>query len=142
MTRIDIELPKKYLFTKKLVIQQEDINHAKHMGNERILIFANQLRVDFYNHLHLSDVDWDKGEGTILANHTIKYISEGFLGDEIECQIGVSNLSSCSFDLIFHFVKNNGKSLAIIRTGCVYFNYHSKKIQELPIEFTKAFSSN
>lgn len=139
MTRIDIELPEKFLFAKKFTIQPEDINHAKHMGNERILVFTNQIRIDFYKHLQLADIDWEKGEGTILANHSIKYIAEGFLGEEIECQVGILNLSSCSFDMLFYFVKNNGKPLAIVRTGCVYFNYHTKKIQELPMAFVEAF---
>ncbi|QQR97375.1 MAG: thioesterase family protein [Sphingobacteriales bacterium] len=139
MTRIDIEIPKKILYTSKFTIEQEDINHAKHMGNERILIKANQIRTNFYAHLQLADVDWEKGEGTILANHAIKYVSEGFLGDTVECQVGVQALTECSFDLVFHFIKNNTKTLAIVRSGCVYFNYHEKRIKELPNSFIEAF---
>lgn len=139
MTRVEIELPNKILFNHHFKIQKEDINHAKHMGNERILIFANNIRTLFYENLQLADVDWDKGEGTIIANHAIKYISEGFLDDEICCEVGVANLSSCSFDLVFHFIKKNKQSLALIKTACVYFNYHDKKIKELPVSFIEAF---
>jgi acyl-CoA thioester hydrolase len=139
MTRIEIEILEKSLYQYTFTIKETDINYAKHMGNERILVFANIIRSEFYKHLNLIEGDWDEGHGTIVANHTIKYVSEGFLNDEITCNVGVANITTCSYDLIFHFLKKNNKTLALVRTGSVYFDYHEKRIREIPDSFKKAF---
>lgn len=139
MTRIEIEISEKILYQYTFTIKETDINYAKHMGNERILVFANSIRSEFYKHLNLLEGDWDEGHGTIVANHTIKYVSEGFLNDEITCNVGVANITTCSYDLIFHFLKKNNKTLALVRTGSVYFDYHDKRIREIPDSFKKAF---
>jgi acyl-CoA thioesterase FadM len=136
MTRIDIKVPEKVLYETHFTIQPEDINSANHMGNERILFFSNTVRTDFYNHLGLEEGVLAEGHGTIIANHAIKYVSEGFLGDEITCQVGIAEFTSCSFDLIFHFFKKDKKTLALVRSGVVYFNYNERRISELPKEFS------
>ena len=66
MTRIDITVPDKILFETHFFIKEEDINFANHMGNERILVFANTVRTNFYKHLDLLEGDWANGHGTIV----------------------------------------------------------------------------
>ncbi len=50
------------------------------MGNERILVYANSLREHMFQHLNLKLNDEKNGHGTIVANHSIHYKNEGFLG--------------------------------------------------------------
>ena len=140
MERVKINLPQTTLFSYHFKIEQEDINFANHMGNERILVFANIIRTQFFIHLNLLETDASTQLGIIVANHSITYKSEGFLGDEITCEVGVNNITECSFDMIFHFIKNKEKTLAIIRTGCVYYDYAQRKIHALPENFVKSFS--
>lgn len=140
MTRLELNIPEKILFETEFQIKLEDINFAKHMGNERILVHANTVRTAFYKHLDLLEGDWDNGHGTIVANHCIKYISEGFLDDRIVCKVGISELTSCSFDMVMYFVKANGKPLAIIRTGVVYFDYNERRIREIPKNYLDKFN--
>ena len=139
MERVSITLPDKILFTYHFSIAPEDINEANHMGNERILVFANSIRAEMFEYLQLKLNDAANGHGTIVANHTIHYKNEGFLGDEITCNVGVDNLTDCSFDLVFQFVKMNGKILASLRTCCVYYEYKERKIRPLPSSFIQAF---
>jgi len=141
MERIKIELPSKILFSYHFKIKENDINDAKHMGNERILVFANKVRTEFFKFISLQENDAATHLGTIIANHSIQYKSEGFLGDEITCEVGVSNVTECSFDLIFHFLKSNNKTMATVRTGCVSYNYDEKKNQPLPNNFIKVFTN-
>ncbi len=139
MQRIKIELPDQILYIDSFEILAEDINEAKHMGNERILVFANDIRKRFYAHLQLKEGDWENGHGTIVVNHAINYKNEGFAGDKITCQVGVTNVTECSFDLVLHFIKNQEKTLAVLRTGKVYFDYNERKIRPLPQAFLQAF---
>ncbi|MFN8237156.1 MAG: thioesterase family protein [Chitinophagales bacterium] len=140
MERVRIALPEKILFTTHFFIGNDDINEADHMGNERILVFTNNIRSPFFKQLKLTENDFDKMEGTIVANHSIHYVSEGFLGEEICCDVGITNLSECSFDVVFHFKKKNGKTLAVVRSGCVYYDYIARKIRALPENFINAFT--
>ena len=140
MQRVKINLPSRILFSYSFTIEKEDINEANHMGNERILNFANDIRVKMFNQLGLKLNDEINGHGTIVANHSIHYKNEGFLNDAIICHAGVDTITECSFDLIFHFVKSNGSTLAILRSGCVYYEYNCKKIRQLPDSFIKAFT--
>lgn len=142
MERVNINLPEQILFSHQFTIEQEDINEANHMGNERILVYANSIREKMFNHLGLLLNDAENGHGTIVANHSIRYKNEGFLQDVITCETGINNITECSFDLIFHFVKDNGNTLAIVRTGCVYYAYEQRKIRPLPDSFIIAFSKN
>jgi acyl-CoA thioesterase FadM len=141
MERVKIELPLKILFSYHFKIEENDINDAKHMGNERILVFANNIRTEFFKFVSLKENDATTHLGTIIANHSIQYKSEGFLGDEITCEVGVNNITDYSFDLIFHFLKSNNKTMATVRTGCVYYHYDEKKIQPLPDDFIKVFTT-
>lgn len=139
MQRVKINLPEHFLFTYQFTIEEIDINEANHMGNERILTFANIIRSKMFEQLGLKLNDETNGHGTIIANHCIHYKNEGFLGDEISCNVGVDTITECSFDLVFQFIKNNEKPLALLRTGCVYYEYEQRKIRHLPESFIQAF---
>lgn len=141
MERVKINLPQNTLFSYHFKIEKEDINLANHMGNERILVYANTIRTQFFIHLDLLENNPITSLGTIVANHSINYKSEGFLGDEITCEVGVNNITECSFDLIFHFIKNKEKTLSMVRTGCVYYDYAQRKIHALPENFVQIFTT-
>ena len=142
MERVKIHLPERFLYTHQFLIKQEDINEANHMGNERILVYANRVREQMFQHLNLKLNDEKNGHGTIVANHSIHYKNEGFLDEVIICNAGVSTVTECSFDLIFQFVKQDGKVLALVRTGCVYYEYSQRKIRPLPEDFIQVFLNN
>lgn len=139
MERVSINVPGKVLFTYGFKIVAEDINIANHMGNERILVYTNIIREACFVSLGLMKYETFE-KGTIIANHSIQYKNEGFLDDEITCEVGLQNLTAYSFDIVFHFIKQNKKTLAMVRTGCVYFNYALREKQHLP-DFYQSFIS-
>lgn len=138
MERVKINLPEKVLYQQSFKISETDINEVNHMGNERVLVFVNSIKDGFFRELNL--IGNSEKEGIIFANHTINYKSEGFLNDEITCEVGVNNITECSFDLISHFIKTNSKTLALVRTGIVYYDYETRKIKPLPESFITAFT--
>ena len=141
MLRVKIEIPEKVYHTYTFTITPEDINMADHVGNERILKFANDAREDFFNQLSFKLNDYENKIGIVIANHTINYKSEGFLNDAISCSIGIDTITECSFDIVFHFVKNNEKTMALVRSGCVNFDFNTHKIQPLPDDFHATFQN-
>ena len=138
MERVQINIPEKILYQQHFKIVEADINDVNHMGNERVLVFVNSIKEGFFRELKLTANT--PTEGIIFANHSINYKNEGFLGDEIVCHVGVNNITECSFDLISHFIKSNSTTLAIVRTGIVYYDYEKRKIKALPQSFITAFT--
>lgn len=106
------------------------------MGNERILVWADQIRNEF-----LKSLGWDEkvvmGEaGVIVANHTIVYQSEGFLGDKILIEVGIDFLTEFSFDIVIRTRKENSeRNFIVLRTGIVCFDYVKREIHPIPERF-------
>lgn len=75
----------------------------------------------------------------VVANHTINYKSEGFLNDIITCYGSIDTLTECSFDLLFHF-KENGKTLAMLQTGCIYYDFQTRKIKAFAESYNIVFN--
>ncbi|HQV79008.1 MAG TPA: thioesterase family protein [Chitinophagales bacterium] len=140
MQRVQIDFPETTLFTYQFTIVEEDINIANHVGNERILVLANHSREKMFEHLNLKLYDLNELHGIVVANHTINYKSEGFLNDIITCYGSIDTLTECSFDLLFHFKKENGKTLAMLRTGCIYYDFQTRKIKALPESYNIVFN--
>ena len=138
MERIKIKLPEHFIYREYFTIEQEDINMAQHMGNERILVHANSVRHRFFKYINFPEYDAQNQCGSIIANHSIVYKSEGFFNDKIECEAGFTNCTDTSFDLVMHFIKNGFQTLAIVRTGIVYYDYQKREVMNMP-EVIKIF---
>lgn len=133
MERIKIDFPGNVLYSTSFEIMEEDINFAGHMGNERILHWANQIRHKFYKYKGVNEINPITKTGTIVANHAVVYKSEGFLNDEIIAEVGIGNLSTCSYDLVIRFLKKENQNLlAIMKSGIVFFDYNKREIAEIP----------
>lgn len=136
MKKERIEFPDIILWSTQREIEATDINRAQHMGNERILVWADDIRQQFLN-----QIGWDNEStltefGLIVANHTIVYQSEGFLGDEINIEVAVNELTEFSFDLLIRCKKKNAtRNMVVMRTGIVCFNYLKKEITSIPSQF-------
>lgn len=141
MKRIQIEIPQKILWKSSRKIQQSDINIAAHMGNDRILVWADEIRNDFFVSIGWEKHEWFKNVGIIVANHSIAYKSEGFLGEQIDIELSIDNVSECTFDMYIKLKKaDSNKDMILLRTGLVCFDYSTRKISELPKEFMSILS--
>jgi acyl-CoA thioesterase FadM len=61
------------------------------------------------------------------------YLTEGFYGQTLACEIGVGDFSRVSFDLYYRFtVLETGKQLAEAKTGLVCFDYDGRKVRAVP----------
>lgn len=136
MEKVHIRIPEKVQYSTQFRIAPDDINEANHMGNERILLHANRIRYEFF---HAVNILPEAGHGLIIANHGIQYRSEGFSGDTIHVEVSTAQPTECSFDLVMHFIKSDGKSLAVLRSGLIYFDYGQRKIRPMPDVFRTLF---
>ena len=134
MKKERIIFPDKIIWSEFQTIKAEDINRAGHMGNERILVWADEIR-----RRALKNIGWSEDEvsshGIIVANHTIVYQSEGFLGDEIGIDVGVDFITEFSFDMVLRLKKIGAtRNLIMMRTGVVCFDYEKREVAKIPLQ--------
>lgn len=135
MARIRISEPEKYVFTCKLSVRVADLNYGNHLANDKILAFAQEARILFLRSMNYSELDFF-GTSLIQGDAAISYLSEGFLGDEIQIDLAITDLSQSSFDFVYA-MKNltTDKKLALAKTRMVCFDYNTSKVTKLPESF-------
>ncbi|WMX15480.1 MULTISPECIES: thioesterase family protein [unclassified Aureispira] len=125
---------KQYVFTTSVRVRITDLNYGGHVGNEMMLIFAQQARVDLlkswgYGELTLA------GKGIIMTDAVVLYKSESHEGDELKIEIGIDDLTSIGFDLYYKITNaQTNREVARVKTGILCFDYGEKKIASLPQE--------
>jgi acyl-CoA thioester hydrolase len=132
MARIKLEMPENYMFSTHLKVRISDVNYGGHTGNDAILSFIHEARLQFFQSFGWSELDLG-GVSTIMADVAIVYKNESFHADELEILVTPSDLNKYGFDL-FYLIKNkkNGKEIANAKTGIVCFSYETHKIASLP----------
>lgn len=134
MARIKIDLPQHFPFKTEIKIRITDLNYGGHVGNDVILGLMHEGRMQYLQHMHISnEVDAIGGNGLIQTDTAIVYKSETFYGETLLVEIAVDDLNKYGFDFIYRFTKtDSGVEVARGKTGVVCFNYKLRKIAALP----------
>jgi acyl-CoA thioester hydrolase len=134
MSRIQIDLPEKFLFTTDLIVRASDLNYGNHVGHDRLLTLMQDARVQFYRSLGFkNELNFEGDIGQVIADVAVQYKSESFLGDELTIKIGVSDFNKYGFDMLY-LIENKvtGKQVALCKIGIVCFDYRVRKIAVIP----------
>jgi len=68
-----------------------------------------------------------------MSDAAIQYKGEGFHGDELNIEIGVSDFTKNGCDFVYQLTnKETQKIIALIKTGIVFYDYISKSIKAMP----------
>lgn len=135
MARVKIEFTEKFLFKTEIVIRVSDLNYGAHLGNDSILTICHEARLRFLKQLGYSELDIE-GNGIIMADAAIQYKGEGFYSDELNIEIGVTDFTKNGCDFIYRLTnKKNGKLIALVKTGIVFYDYKRRKILAIPKKF-------
>ncbi len=136
MSRIKIELPSVFSFSTKIPVRITDLNYGGHVGNDTILTFIHEARIQFLKKFGYTEMEF-AGAGMIMSDVMIEFKNELFYGDEIIASVSVGEFSKVSFDLFYKLEKEqNGNKIlvAIAKTGMVCYDYQKKKIVAIPEE--------
>ncbi|MCB0318789.1 MAG: thioesterase family protein [Bdellovibrionales bacterium] len=137
MARIEIELPEKIQFKTVIKLRVGDMNYGGHLGNEAILLLAQESRRQFFNFHQLSEISF-AGSSVIQTDAAIVYQSQAYAGEEIEIRLSLVFTSKVAFEIYYQlFNLTQNKDLAKVKTGMCCFDYKSNKIQEIPAEVLK-----
>lgn len=142
MPRTKISVPSTFHFSTQLTVRVGDLNYGNHLGNDRILTYLQEARVRMLAAQGMSELNIGDNTSLIQGDAEIIYKSEGFLGDQIEIELAVNDISGSSFDIVYQLTNTTtGKLLAIGKTRMVCFDYNTRKVQVVPASFKAYFTS-
>lgn len=136
MSRVKINLPPAFSFSCKIQVRITDINYGGHMGNDSVLSIIHEARVQYLQQLGYTELNL-AGAGLIMADAAIEFKSEVFYGETITASVAAGAISKIGFDLYYKLENQengNSKTIAIVKTGMICFDYTKKKIMAVPEE--------
>ncbi len=135
MARVKLDLPDSFQFSTEISIRINDINYGGHLGNDTVLSLVHEARVRFLMHLGFTEKDIG-GNGIIMSDAIVVYKAEGFYGEMLTIEVTVGEFSSRGCDFLYRLSnKENGKEIARVKTGIVFYDYENKKIVSVPDVF-------
>jgi acyl-CoA thioesterase FadM len=138
MARIKIELPESFPFTTDLDVRISDINYGGHLGNDAVLSLIHEARIRFLASLGFSEMDID-GRGLIMVDAAVVYKGEGFHGDRLVVEVGVTSTTRNGCDFVYRILnRDTGRELVLAKTGIVFFDYERRKVVRIPPLFLDA----
>ena len=131
--RIKFDLPAvSPIFTTTLSVRITDLNYGNHLGNDRILVYAHEVRAQFLKAKNQSEADLF-GKSLILADAAIMFKGEAFFGDLLSAEIYPGPLSAHGLDLYTRFfIPLKQKEIAWIKCGLVFFDYDKRQVTKAP----------
>ena len=139
MSRIQLNLPEKVIFTTSYQLRITDMNYGNHLGNDVVLSIAHETRMQFFKSINAIELDFF-GCGLIMSDAAIIYKAEGFYGDELKIELMIDDLNKYGFDLYYRAIrKSDSKILFEAKTGILCFDYSIKKLKLFPDTFKKLF---
>ncbi len=123
------------------LVRVDDINYGNHMGNERFLLVAQQVRCDYFRSLGYNELSIGEHTGIVLANAQIAYKREVLLNDFLTIDLAVVAISRCSFDFLYT-VKRQEQIVAEVLTTIVCIDHESRKPRSIPKNFLSQLQKN
>lgn len=137
MSRSKLHFPEPTLFENSLTVRIQDINYGGHVGNDRILGFMHEVRLQWFNALgYSSEIGIEKQIGIIVTESIIQYKSEVFYGNKLQVSLSVNDISEVGME-IYYLLYNStiDKVAAIGKTSVVFLDYDTRKITKIPVGF-------
>jgi acyl-CoA thioesterase FadM len=141
MARAKIILPDRFIFSIELPLRVSDINYGGHLGNEAVLLLAQEARLQF-----LKQFNWNEmnvaGFGLIMSDAVVVYKSQAHYGDVVVIDLAVTDLERLTCDFVFRMVnKSTREDIAHVKTGIVFFDYSSNRPVSIPFAFMETIGS-
>jgi acyl-CoA thioester hydrolase len=141
MSRVKLILPDQFYFSTIIPVRITDINYGNHLGNDAVLSFIHEARVQFLKSYSLEELKFED-VGLIMSDAAIEFKNEAFYGDQLKIYVAASNASKVSFDIFYKMVVDTTeveKNIAFAKTGMICYDYDQKKVVPIPASANKLF---
>jgi acyl-CoA thioesterase FadM len=135
MPRIRLTEREAYELHHALQVRPQDINYSGHVGNDNLIAMVGAARAFAFHEMGVSELDLGDGEtGVIMTDLAVNYRAEAFLFDELSIDTHFDEMGRSGFRM-FHRVRREGKTVALLEAGFATFSYRRKRISPVPDRF-------
>jgi YbgC/YbaW family acyl-CoA thioester hydrolase len=127
---------KTFKLSVPLKVRMDDVNYGKHVGHQTYFSFFQEARIAYLAQFGFSELDIS-GYGMIIAEANCTYKNQLYYGDDITVGCGISVLGPKMFAMDYRISKGD-QICALGYTKSLCFDYGSKKVTKLPLEFATA----
>ena len=141
MARIKIDIPDQCSFFTEITVRITDANYAGHLGNDSVFSLTHEARERFLRSLGFREDDVD-GSGIIMNDAAVVYRSESFPGEVLRVDVCIGDLHRKGCDLLYRFsCVSDGREVARVKTGIVFFDFTQRKMVSTPQAFLDAIAA-
>lgn len=142
MSRIQISLPERFIFSTEIPLYISHINYGGHLDNALLLTVVSEARVRFFKFLGYTELDVE-GIGVVMADAAVQYKSEAFHGEVMVVEMTPLNFHGKGFDLVYRIRdKATSREVARGKSGMLFFDYSQRKVMPVPEGFLQRVSGN
>ena len=135
MPRVKIDLPVHWSFEAEFPVRITDLNYGRHVGNDTILAYLQEARVQWLRRLGYPSELLAEPVGLILVDLAVRLKAELAYGDVLRVQLAVAEWSKLGFELVYLISKGEGTEVARATTSFVFFDYTARKLAAAPEGF-------
>ncbi len=139
MARIEIALPKDFVFSTDIPIRIGDINRGRHLAHDAVLSIMEEARVQFMKSIGYPQENID-GVSLITVDAGVIYKKQGFYGQTLRVDIAVTDFSRRGCDIVYRISNaETGEEMVRAKNGMLFFNYREQKVATVPEAFRAKF---
>jgi len=125
-----------------LSVRVGDLNYGNHLGNDRLVGFLHEARLQWLASMGCSELDVGDGISLILSELQVSYRAQGFLGDRLSIELRPQPISKARFDLLYTVKRDETNQeetiVATATTTLAFFDYPQQRIARMPATFQQA----
>jgi acyl-CoA thioester hydrolase len=135
VSRIQFELPDRFVFATQLQIYISHVNQGGHLDNAQLLTLVSEARVRFFKSLGHRESDV-AGCPIVVGDLVAQYKSEGFHGETMRVRMLPRDHNRCGFDLVFCMdCVDTGREVARGKIGIVFIDRATRRPADVPPAF-------
>lgn len=135
MARVAIPELDEYAFTVELPIMLAHINRGDHLGNEHIIAFLNEARVQYMAACHVPEFT-DAGPTMINADLAVIYKSEARYGERLRIEMAATDFNKYGCDVVYRISSTTDQRLvALAKTAHLHYDASTQKLLLAPEGF-------
>lgn len=143
MDRFVLTIPSeaRRIYTTNLQVRISDLNYGGHLGHDRLVTLAHEVRMEYLRKISRSEIDFlGTNKGLIATDVCAIYSAEGHYADELEVST-FFQAKGLGFNFFYRFIKKidaqKSKELGLLRVGLLLYDYDLKKVLKNPKELNE-----
>ncbi len=136
MARIRIQLPESFAFNTQVEVQISHINYGNHVGNDAFLTICHEARIRYFASMGFNEFGID-GLGIVISDAAVVYKSQAFHGENLDVAVAATDFNRYGCDIVYR-ISCADREVAHAKTGIVFIDYQTGKLQAAPRSFLAA----